>query len=55
MMPFRVEDSEDPEAYMLLEKGLMYVAMTRAETHLMFTASRRNGFASQIEGLLTIA
>ncbi len=53
MMPFRVEDSEDPEAYLSLEKGLMYVAMTRAETHLMFTASRRSGFATQIESLTT--
>lgn len=52
MMPFRVEDSDDPEAYSLLEKGLMYVAMTRAETELVFTASSRAGFAKQIEMLL---
>lgn len=53
MMPFSMDDNEDPDANLLLEKGLMYVAMTRAETHLMFTASRRNGFATQIEALLT--
>lgn len=52
MMPFRVEESDEPEELMLLEKGLMYVAMTRAETQLIFTASSRDGFAQQIEKLL---
>lgn len=52
MMPFRVEGSDEPDVVMRLERGLMYVAMTRAETQLVFTASSRDGFASQIEMLL---
>ena len=35
-----------------LERGLMYVAMTRAEEMLAFTRSTVNGFASQIQQLL---
>jgi superfamily I DNA/RNA helicase len=35
-----------------LERGLMYVAMTRAEEMLAFTRSSLNGFASHIQQLL---
>ena len=35
-----------------LERGLMYVAMTRAEELLAFTRSSSNGFASRISQLL---
>jgi ATP-dependent exoDNAse (exonuclease V) beta subunit len=35
-----------------LERGLMYVAMTRAEEKLAFTRSTLNGFASRIQQLL---
>jgi len=35
-----------------LERGLMYVTMTRAEEMLAFTRSTVNGFASRIQQLL---
>ena len=35
-----------------LERGLMYVAMTRAEEMLAFSRSTSNGFASRIQRLL---
>jgi superfamily I DNA/RNA helicase len=52
MMPFIPESSPDTEEQERLERGLMYVAMTRAEEMLAFTRSSSNGFASRIQQLL---
>jgi superfamily I DNA/RNA helicase len=49
LMPNREANKEEQER---LERGLMYVAMTRAEEMLAFTRSTMNGFAGQIERLL---
>src|SRR5262249_8252533 len=38
-----------------LERGLMYVAMTRAGEMLAFTRSTLNGFASQIQQLIDLS
>jgi superfamily I DNA/RNA helicase len=51
MMPFMPKSDADVEEERL-ERGLMYVAMTRAEEMLAFTRSTLNGFASQIQQLL---
>jgi hypothetical protein len=48
-MPDRDASRDEQER---LERGLMYVAMTRAEEMLAFTRSTTNGFASQIERLI---
>jgi superfamily I DNA/RNA helicase len=48
-MPDRDASREEQERH---ERGLMYVAMTRAEEMLAFTWSAANGFAAQIEKLL---
>jgi ATP-dependent exoDNAse (exonuclease V) beta subunit len=52
MMPFMPEPNIDKVEQERLERGLMYVAMTRAEEILAFTRSSLNGFASQIQQLL---
>jgi hypothetical protein len=50
-MPFMPErDAGDEQER--LERGLMYVAMTRAEEMLAFTRSTTSGFAMQIERLI---
>lgn len=36
-----------------LERGLMYVAMTRAEDRLLITGSSNTGFAQEISQLLS--
>jgi hypothetical protein len=51
-MPFIPESDRDAGEQERLERGLMYVAMTRAEDRLAFTRSTSNGFASQIQELL---
>ena len=52
MMPFLPEANVDRAEQERLERGLMYVAMTRAEEILAFTRSTSNGFASRIQQLL---
>jgi superfamily I DNA/RNA helicase len=52
MMPFMPEPNIDRVEQERLERGLMYVAMTRAEEMLAFTRSSLNGFASHIQQLL---
>ena len=52
MMPFLVGPSVDRAEQERLERGLMYVAMTRAEEILAFSRSTSNGFASRIQQLL---
>jgi hypothetical protein len=52
MMPFLAGPSVDRAERERLERGLMYVAMTRAEEILAFTRSTLNGFASRIQQLL---
>ena len=52
MMPFMAGPSVDRAEQERLERGLMYVAMTRAEEILAFTRSTLNGFASRIQQLL---
>ena len=52
MMPFLPEPNVDRAEQERLERGLMYVAMTRAEEILAFTRSTLNGFASRIQQLL---
>ena len=52
MMPFMAGPSVDRAEQERLERGLMYVAMTRAEETLAFTRSTSNGFASRIQQLL---
>jgi hypothetical protein len=51
-MPFTPETNNDGAERERLERGLMYVAMTRAEQMLAFTRSTMNGFASQIQQLI---
>jgi hypothetical protein len=51
-MPFVPDADTDAVEQERLERGLMYVAMTRAEERLAFTRSTANGFASQIQKLL---
>lgn len=51
-VPFTPERDADPDEQERLERGLMYVAMTRAEERLAFTRSSRHGFAAEIERLL---
>jgi hypothetical protein len=51
-MPFVPDPDMDAVERERLERGLMYVAMTRAEERLAFTRSTSNGFASQIQLLL---
>ena len=52
MVPFMADAGADEAEQERLERGLMYVAMTRAEERLAFTRSTLNGFASRIEQLL---
>ena len=52
MMPFLAGPNADRAEQARLERGLMYVAMTRAEEMLAFTRSSLNGFASRIQQLL---
>ena len=52
MMPYFPNGDLDRVEQVRLERGLMYVAMTRAEEMLAFTRSTSNGFASQIQQLL---
>jgi len=52
MMPFLAGPSVDRAEQERLERGLMYVAMTRAEEMLVFSRSTLNGFASPIQQLL---
>jgi superfamily I DNA/RNA helicase len=51
-MPFMPGPGVDRDEQELIERGLMYVAMTRAEEMLAFTRSTSNGFAAQIERLI---
>ena len=53
-MPFLPDRDADKDEQERLERGLMYVAMTRAEEMLAFTRSTSNGFATQIERLLEV-
>ena len=52
MLPFLLAPNIDRAEQERLERGLMYVAMTRAEMMLVFTRSTLNGFASRIQQLL---
>lgn len=52
MMPFLAGPNADRAEQARLERGLMYVAMTRAEEILAFTRSTLSGFASRIQQLL---
>jgi superfamily I DNA/RNA helicase len=52
MMPFLASSTVSRAEQERLERGLMYVAMTRAEERLAFTRSSANGFSSQIQQLL---
>ena len=54
MMPFLAGPSVDRAEQERLERGLMYVAMIRAEEILAFTRSTSNGFASRMQQLLDI-
>jgi hypothetical protein len=54
-MPFTPDRNADRDEQGRLERGLMYVAMTRAEEMLAFTRSTANGFAVQIGKLLELA
>jgi superfamily I DNA/RNA helicase len=51
-MPFMPGPDVDRDEQERLERGLMYVAMTRAEEMLALTRSNSNGFAAQIEHLI---
>jgi UvrD-like helicase family protein/nuclease-like protein/AAA domain-containing protein len=51
-MPFIPDRDATRDEQERLERGLMYVAMTRAEEMLAFTRSTTNGFAMQIERLI---
>jgi len=51
-MPFLAGPNVDRAEQERLERGLMYVAMTRSEELLAFTRSTLNGFASRIQQLL---
>ena len=52
MMPFLAGPSVDRAEQERLERGLLYVAMTRVEEILAFTRSTLNAFASRIQQLL---
>jgi superfamily I DNA/RNA helicase len=52
MMPHFADSDADKVEVERLERGLMYVAMTRAEERLAFTRSSVNGFATRIQQLL---
>jgi hypothetical protein len=52
MMPFLAGPSVDRAEHERLERGLMYVAMTRSEEIFAFTRSTLNGFTSRIQQLL---
>jgi superfamily I DNA/RNA helicase len=52
MMPFMPDLAVDRVEQERFERGLMYVAMTRAEEMLAFTRSTLNGFADQIQRLI---
>jgi hypothetical protein len=51
-VPFTPDRDADRREQERLERGLMYVAMTRAEDMLAFTRSTSNGFAREVERLL---
>jgi hypothetical protein len=53
MMPFEPALNDNPEGGEALERGLFYVAMTRAEEHLSFSCSGLQGYAGQIQRLLS--
>jgi superfamily I DNA and RNA helicase len=54
MMPFEPALIENPDGGEALERGLLYVAMTRAEEHLVFTCSGPlHGYAGRIQQLLS--
>jgi len=55
MMPFFPDSDVDKVEQERLERGLMYVAMTRAEEILAFTRSTLNGFARQIQQLIDMS
>jgi len=55
MMPFVPDANVDRVEQERLERGLMYVAMTRAEEMLTFTRSTLNGFASEIQQLVDLS
>ncbi len=52
MMPFMPEPDADRSELERRERGVMYVAMTRAEEMLAFTRSTPNGFALRIQQIL---
>jgi superfamily I DNA/RNA helicase len=52
MMPFMSGSDANSADLERLERGLMYVAMTRAEDMLAFTRSTSSGFGSRIQQLL---
>jgi superfamily I DNA/RNA helicase len=51
-MPYIPKSDDDTAAQERVERGLMYVAMTRAEERLAFTRSSLNGFALPIQQLI---
>ena len=55
MLPFLAGPNGDRAEQDRLERGLMYVAITRAEEMLAFTRSTLNGFASRLQQLLEVA
>lgn len=52
MVPFEPALNDNPDGGEALERGLMYVAMTRAEEHLIFSCSGSYGYAGRIQQLL---
>jgi hypothetical protein len=54
-MPFTPDREASRDEQERLERGLMYVAMTRAEEMLAFTRSHSTGFAVQVGKLLELA
>jgi hypothetical protein len=52
MMPYIPKPDDNTTMQERVERGLMYVAMTRAEEMLAFTRSSLNGFALRIQQLL---
>lgn len=53
MMPFEPALNENPDGGEALERGLLYVAMTRAEEHLVFSCCGLQGYAGRIQQLLS--
>jgi hypothetical protein len=51
-MPFTPALLENPADGERLERGLLYVGMTRAEKFLAFTSSSVRGYASEIRNAL---